>query len=630
MGSSSKSGYQTTCYMPHKTPFTAPVKGDIRPGKKASKQSTALLIVELLHQNYAELDNRLKVKKRKYNVDEEDDEEDDDTGYNPNNRKVGTKKKRQFYQTQYPDSLRIRSRTNKFNLSIFSISLVKVNNNYKYKTYDPAADTHSLGILTSEVLPQIAPINVYHPGGQYQASITEVKNILLTEDEMDMVRNFQQYLVDTVWKIERVEEQCGDALIVPVNTSLKKIDDALLGEILNNNVSSAKRCHLDNYSLSSDSVVYPMYKNTREHYFIEMFVPKEIMSVDTKMPDEKITFREYYKTKYGLSPHQDQNLIKPSFADRRSYMLLPGEQTSSSKSPGQLKTTYFVPEFMGVEPVTSGLWRQLQMFPFILHRISSMISAQNLLQSLKLDDQQQHLDLEKRSVSGRHLFERLIVFGQQRYQAPSIGDVVQAVTLKAANDQFDMERLEILGDCFLKYYTGIFLYYKLLEQETVNTEEGDLSSKRSRVVGNKNLCKIAQSLHLDQCIISAQMDLASTWLPPGFTSLSMENMLIELDQSFADKLSSDRKKTVSVGGLLNWIREEEMCLVLTDPEDLISRAVERCESKTETSGVKMRNHKLIADKSMADCVEALIGCFMMTSGQQGIDTDADIILIIHY
>ena len=78
MGSSSKSGYQTTCYMPHKTPFTAPVIGDIRPGKKASKQSTALLIVELLHQNYAELDNRLKVKKRKYDVDGEDDEEDDD------------------------------------------------------------------------------------------------------------------------------------------------------------------------------------------------------------------------------------------------------------------------------------------------------------------------------------------------------------------------------------------------------------------------------------------------------------------------------------------------------------------------------------------------------------------------
>ena len=97
--------------MPHKTPFTAPVIGDIRPGKKASKQSTALLIVELLHQNYAELDNRLKVKKRKYDVDEEDDEEDDDSGYNPNNRKVGAKKKRQFYQTQYPDSLRIRSNT---------------------------------------------------------------------------------------------------------------------------------------------------------------------------------------------------------------------------------------------------------------------------------------------------------------------------------------------------------------------------------------------------------------------------------------------------------------------------------------------------------------------------------------
>ena len=67
-----------------------------------------------------------------------------------------------------------------------------------------------------------------------------------------------------------------------------------------------------------------------------------------------------------------------------------------------------------------------------------------------------------------------------------------------------MERMEILGDAFLKYSVGLFLHYKMTndpasgEYTGWSYGEGDLSSARSRVVSNKNLCQVAEALLLPQ------------------------------------------------------------------------------------------------------------------------------------
>ena len=78
-----------------------------------------------------------------------------------------------------------------------------------------------------------------------------------------------------------------------------------------------------------------------------------------------------------------------------------------------------------------------------------------------------------------------------------------------------------------------------------------------------------------------------------------------------------RKKTLSVGSILNWICEDDVELVLSDPEELLRRAVQRFQSNY-VKGLKLKSFKLINDKSLADCVEALIGCFILESGQSGI------------
>ena len=95
------------------------------------------------------------------------------------------------------------------------------------------------------------------------------------------------------------------------------------------------------------------------------------------------------------------------------------------------------------------------------------------------------------------------LLGEEMGPGPTPGHLVHALTLAAAGDRFrsvcylamfdistrwDMERLEILGDAFLKYSVGLFFHYKLSNDVTSREytgrsyNEGDLSSARAQVV----------------------------------------------------------------------------------------------------------------------------------------------------
>ena len=610
-------GYQTRCHMPHRTPFTAPVKGEVERSKKTAKQHCALVICELLH-FYQELDQRLKVKKRKYIHDEDDEAEDGkEDGYNPNNRKVGTRKRRQFYEKEHPLEMKFDPQSSSYFLSKVQFTLIRKNESYKYREFAPDSKGEQLGLLTTLPLPEFSPIPIHHPGGEYSAQVSSVQ---VTGVDVDSARNFTEFIMTNVLKVsDAMSPTTGDFLIVPIKDTL--INVKLLRSFSDESGAEIKKLSLDPFeSLSYDSVIFPSYKTSKENYFVEEFVPESVLNIQSKMPNSRQTFAEYFESTYGLRiRNMDQNLIRLASADKRSYMLKPCEDTKKSKKD-IYNTTFLVPELVEIEPISRMLWKQCQMLPFVLHRMSSLIGSKRLLVSLG------YKGIERLSVptvelsSPLNLFDNLLeVDSTKPSDSVTPGDVLHAATLRAANDQFDMERLEILGDCFLKYYTGVFLFHKLSGESTINTEEGDLTTKRSRVVGNKNLCLIARSLGLAQCLVSAQMEPHTTWLPPGLDRRSLERKLIEdLDSKFGDMIEDgeERKKTLSVGSILNWICDEDLGLVVSDPDELLKRSTERFRN-SKAMGLKLKSFSLINDKSLADCVEALIGCFLLKTGSFG-------------
>lgn len=69
--------------------------------------------------------------------------------------------------------------------------------------------------------------------------------------------------------------------------------------------------------------------------------------------------------------------------------------------------------------------------------------------------------------------------------------VLEALTTERCSEHFSLERLEVLGDAFLKFAVGrhLFLLHDALD-------EGQLTRKRSNAVNNSNLLKLARTNNL--------------------------------------------------------------------------------------------------------------------------------------
>lgn len=92
--------------------------------------------------------------------------------------------------------------------------------------------------------------------------------------------------------------------------------------------------------------------------------------------------------------------------------------------------------------------------------------------------------------------------------------IFQSITRQSANEQCDMENLEILGDCFLKLSMSMSLYHKF-PLDIV----GKLTNKKDRQISNKNLHQLAKNkallnyLHADQFTCKGKQ---ANWIPPGY------------------------------------------------------------------------------------------------------------------
>ncbi|KAL6973924.1 endoribonuclease Dicer [Sarracenia purpurea var. burkii] len=147
--------------------------------------------------------------------------------------------------------------------------------------------------------------------------------------------------------------------------------------------------------------------------------------------------------------------------------------------------------------------------------------------------------------------------------------VLEALTTEKCNEQFSLERLEVLGDAFLKFAVGCHLF---LSHDAL--DEGQLTRKRSNLVNNSNLFKLATMSKLQVYIRDQAFD------PPQFFALGRP------------------------------------CSVICSTEtDTIVRTHENCLKNGANMEVRCtKNHHWLYKKTIADVVEALVGAFIVDSG----------------
>lgn len=180
------------------------------------------------------------------------------------------------------------------------------------------------------------------------------------------------------------------------------------------------------------------------------------------------------------------------------------------------------------------------------------------------------------------------------HPGPSPSVLLQALTMSNANDGINLERLETIGDSFLKYAITAFLYCT-----HDNVHEGKLSHLRSKQVSNLNLYRLGKLKMFGERMISTKFEPHDNWLPPCyFVPHKLEKALINAGipttlwnmitlPTFKD--STDKEIEEAINQFKNGFSNDSIeNAPLFVPYNLVTQ------------------HS-IPDKSIADCVEALIG-----------------------
>lgn len=93
--------------------------------------------------------------------------------------------------------------------------------------------------------------------------------------------------------------------------------------------------------------------------------------------------------------------------------------------------------------------------------------------------------------------------------------LLQALTTCNASDGINLERLETIGDSFLKLSVTNYLYHNHIHQD-----EGKLSYARSKEVSNTKLYKLGRKRGIPSLMEASKFDPHSTWLPPAYVMTS--------------------------------------------------------------------------------------------------------------
>ena len=339
---------------------------------------------------------------------------------------------------------------------------------------------------------------------------------------------------------------------------------------------------------------------------LEVIEVSETINLSSPFPDLNVTptYHSYFASKEDvtITDNQQPALVCKYLGTSPAYLQLfmsrfkQSTEENPKKSDKRSQPIEFFPELVSIYPVPSHLWKLARCLPSILWRIESFLvvdilrtkilqeskiglcsDGSELTTSVKLMGSQDVTTGELRSQNYIRGFDlesdSMLSFcesdcSEGPIRSPDNGLLLQALTAKSAMDSVDLERLETLGDSFLKFSTSIFLYCNRQA-----AHEGRLSSARSRRVENFNLFYLAKGKNIANYVMSKAFDARQMWVPPGYQFTGDHNL------SQASSSTSSRH----IPGSLN---EDERNYVY---------------------------HKL-TDKGVADSVESLIGAYLSSGG----------------
>lgn len=302
--------------------------------------------------------------------------------------------------------------------------------------------------------------------------------------------------------------------------------------------------YLENGPTRIDDIVNSLaYVPCKDTFF---FVSDVIRDKDSyNLFKEDTSYVDHYAEIFGIKMlHPNQPLLKAKQLFRLDNLL----RKRGSSQPRE-KEEHFVelpPEICVVKILgfSRDIGSSLSLLPSIVHRLESFLVAIEL----------------------RHRLCASFPEGSE----VSADRILEAITTERCNERFSLERLEVLGDAFLKFAVGRHLF--ILNHAL---DEGQLTRKRSNMVNNSHLFKLALSNNLHVYIRDQPFE-PFHFYPFGrrCSIICTENTRTTIHSSHASNLTTGVTTEV------------------------------RCN----------KGHHWLQKKTVADIVEALVGAFIVDSG----------------
>ncbi|XP_076046340.1 endoribonuclease Dicer-like isoform X2 [Oratosquilla oratoria] len=341
----------------------------------------------------------------------------------------------------------------------------------------------------------------------------------------------------------------------------------------------------------SDAVVIPWYRFRQEIFVVTSILDNLTPCSDfPENEDNYKTYKDYYKKKYDIEIYDDNQFLLEAEHIPKGLSLFEPVPIKSKVS----RKPHLVPELCKLAPFKASLLWQIMLLPSILHR-SNILNlchefGSQIFDSISLihDKISCFYDWPKFQIekimacqnfcAALHCMESIPIHPLM---------ILNALTLKSACDAFDIERLEILGDSFLKFLCGERLFL-----ESSSDHEGKLTQKRSFLVSNKTLYAQAWLRGIPKLIQGTKFVADESSFLYGFQIKPMyEEQLLE------QKVPANRWRTVKI-----------------QDGKIVQDTMGYINDKKHEDCYNPWTHQQIADKSTADVVEALIGVCLLTGG----------------
>ncbi|KAI0220906.1 Dicer-like protein 1 [Massospora cicadina] len=462
--------YKCTLTLPPNCPLKT-VFGELASSKARATQSCAFKACVELHKLGALDNNLLPFRNDEYNPDDFDPVKK----YNKDGAVEGSWLAQHSYEAKLPDFwLDDGCSWQEFYVNVVDTNHLNATLGMLYRPF---------AIITRKPLPKFNPLEMFFKGNSANLTVLSAKDCT-TPSTVTQINELLEFTAQAIYAILRKKPICEIDTIMYLLAPLTSCpEDASLawGFIDWKLVRGVGQLNpIDLCSPTEDLVICDAVDNLHRYYVkgvLDHLSPHSTIPKPTDDNGLENTFISYYANRFKKEVSDMHQPVLEVERVSLAYNYLARGTTTNKKMQGY-RANYLLPEFCRAYWLPASVLRSVMLVPSLMMRLDALLLIKEVKCNLNIDFVRDELLLE-------------------------------AFTHTTANVSMDYERLELLGDSYLKLIATLDIYIRFPKKH-----EGQLHCQRVRIIGNRTMYYAAKERNLPAYFITQPFN-RRLWCPPN-------------------------------------------------------------------------------------------------------------------